>query len=100
MPSIPEIIIQSQKRFKLCEDAERDTRLECLDDLRFRAGDQWTQESRNRRKAKSQPCLTLNVLPTRERQILNDRRRNRNAIDVHPVDDKADIETAKTIKGM
>src|SRR6185312_10798048 len=103
MPDIPEVIEQSRKRFKLCEESEHKMRIDCLDDLKFRKGGidgQWPQAQAARRAKKNQPCLVLNVLPTRERQILNDRRRNRNSIDVHPVDDNADIETAKIIKGM
>jgi Phage P22-like portal protein len=96
----PKEITESKKRFKLCQEAERKFRVEALDDLRFRAGDQWPGSAKRRREARNRPCLTLNVLPARERQILNDRRQNRTAIDVHPVDDNADIETAKILKGM
>lgn len=100
MPNLPKIIDESKKRFKLCQEAERHFREESLDDLRFRAGDQWPPSAKRRREEEKRPCLTLNVLPARERQILNDRRQNRTGVDVHPVDDKADVETAKVLKGM
>jgi hypothetical protein len=90
----------ARKRFQLCVDAERKIRESALADLEFRAGDQWEPSIRAQREAKFRPCLTLNVLPAREKQILNDLRQNRPAIKVHPVDDKGDQETAEVFQGL
>lgn len=94
------IIEESGKRFKLCEDAEHELRELSLDDLKFRAGDQWIESIKARRIAKKKPWLTLNYLPTREKQILNEYRQNRSAIKVNPVDGKADPDTADVLGGI
>jgi hypothetical protein len=73
-----------------------------LEDLKFRAGgdEQWPAEVLSERRGDGRPCLTLNTLPASERQILNEQRQNRPAVKVHPVDDAADIDTAKVIQGV
>lgn len=75
-------------------------RLKALDDLRYRAGDQWPEEIVRQRRMESRPCLTINRLPQFVRQITNDQRQNRPAIKVSPVDDYADKEKAKILQGI
>lgn len=94
------IIKESEKRFALCEEAERALRELALDDLKFRAGEQWDDDIKRKRIAKKKPCLTLNYLPTREKQVLNEQRQNRSAIKVNPVDGKADPDTADIFGGI
>lgn len=94
------ILAEAKKRFELCQDAEKKGRELALEDLKFRAGEQWPQAIKDQRAAEGKPCLTINVLPARERQILNPQRQNRSAIKVSPVDDKADPETAEVIQGI
>ena len=94
------IIATSKKRFELCVEEEKDRRKVGEEDLKFRAGEQWPQSIVNQRAMESRPCLTVNVLPARERQILNDQRQNRQAIKVSPVDDEGDEETAEIIAGI
>jgi hypothetical protein len=98
-----EILEEAQARFELCVDAEKDVRRLALDDLQFRANidqAQWPATLRDERNAQSKPCLTINVLPARERQILNDQRQNRPAIKVSPVDDTGDEKTAEVLQGV
>jgi hypothetical protein len=95
------ILDEALKRWELCRDAESDQRELALDDLEFRAGKgQWNEAIRKRRKAMGKPCITINVLPARERQILNDQRQNRPAIRVNAVDDYADPDTAEVLQGL
>jgi hypothetical protein len=93
-------IATSLKRFELSKETEQPRRKLALEDLKFRAGEQWPEDVKAQREEDGRACITINVLPARERQILNNQRQNRPAIDVHPVDDKADKETAKVMKGM
>ena len=90
----------AKKRFKLAEDAERDIRTLALEDLKFASGEQWDSNLLNDRKAKGRPVLTINRIPQFVRQIINDIRQNKPSIKVSPVDDKADIETAKIYQGI
>lgn len=94
------ILEEAHTRFKLVEDAESDNRIQSLDDLRFVAGEQWPPEVMQERQRDGRPCLVINKLPQSIQQITNDQRQNRPAIKVHPVDEGADIETAKVFQGM
>ncbi len=96
------LLEEARKRFKQCEEAEDGLRQEALDDLKFRAGEQWPDKVRRIREESSppRPCLTINVLPSRERQILNDQRQNRPSIHVNAVDDKGDEDTAEVLQGI
>lgn len=94
------ILATARERFKLAEDAYQDIRLNALADLRFRAGEQWSDDVKQERSLENRPCLVINRIPQFIRQITNDQRQNRPSIKVFPVDDKADIETAKIFQGM
>lgn len=95
-----EILRIARERFRLAEDAEQKIRALSLEDLEFRAGKQWPEDVFNDRSQDSRPCLTINKIPASVRQITNDQRQNRPSIKVFPVDDNADIETAKILQGM
>ena len=95
-----EILATARERFKLAAEAESDLRKDALDDLEFRSGRQWPDAVKVERELDARPCLTINRIPQFVRQITNDQRQNRPAIKVHPVDDQADIETAKIFQGL
>ena len=95
-----DIVALAKKRFLLAQEAEHDIRRDALDDLKFRAGEQWPEDIKNERKIEGRPCLTVNRIPQFVRQVTNDLRQNRPQIKVHPVDDFADIETARINQGL
>lgn len=95
-----EILEISNRRFKLSEEAEIEMRIQELDDKKFYAGEQWDPKIAEQRKAKDRPMVTINRLPQQVRQVTNDQRQNRPAIQVNPVDDKATVETAKVNQGL
>jgi hypothetical protein len=94
------ILELARERFDLCVDAELEIRQAALDDKKFASGDQWPADIAQMRKLESRPCLTINRLPQTIRQITNDQKQNRPAIKVSPVDDNADVETAKIYQGI
>jgi hypothetical protein len=94
------ILEEAKSRFELCSQAENENRLLALDDLHFHAGDQWPEDIKQARALDHRPCLVINKTPQFVQQVTNDQRQNRPAIIVHPVDDKADPETAKIYQGM
>lgn len=100
MAEIPAVVKEAQKRFKLCAEAEKDFRDDALDDLKFRFGDQWPEEYKRIRRLDNRPCLTINRLPQFLRQVTNEQRQNRVGIEVSPVDDAGDVETADIIQGI
>ena len=96
-----DIIKEAREAFELCEDAESENREQALDDLKFaRLGEQWPEGVKKDREEEHRPCLTINRMPAFIRQVVNDARRNKPSIRVHPVDSNADIETAKVLDGL
>jgi hypothetical protein len=95
-----EILDKAKERFKLAEEAWKPIFDEGLDDLKFLSGDQWNEADKQSRKLDGRPCLSVNRLPQYTRQVINDQRQNSPSIKVSPVDDKADIDTAKIFQGL
>ena len=90
----------AKANFKLVEEAEFRIRQLALEDQEFAAGSQWPQDILQQRTLDSRPCLTINKIPGSIRQITNDQRQNRPSSKIYPVDDNADVETAKVIQGL
>jgi len=86
-------------RFKLAAEAEQKTRTEALDDLRFRAGEQWPDDITTQRGLDGRPCLTINRLPPIIRQVTNEQRQQRPSINVNPVGSGSDPDTAEILQG-
>lgn len=94
------IIEIAKARFKEAEEAEIENRKKAKEDLKFRIGEQWPDDVMSKRQMSGRPALTVNKIPQFERQIVNEMRQNKPAIRVYPVDDQADVETAKIYQGV
>lgn len=96
------ILAKARREYRMCRDAEGGNRIDALDDLRFLAGgeNQWDVRAVAARRADGRPVITVNDLPSFLHQVTNDQRQNRPSIKVHPVDDRADLATAKVMQGM
>ena len=70
------------------------------DDIDFSLGNQWPDKIKVDRQDEGRPCLTENRIDVSIIQVVNDIRQTRPAINVLPQDDKADIETARVLKGL
>ncbi|MFZ5989432.1 MAG: portal protein [Bacillota bacterium] len=93
----------ARDRFKKILTAEYDIRNAALEDLKFVYNvdnGQWPSLIRQEREEDNRPCLTSNKLRKYVAQVANRERDQRLAGRVRPVDDKADIQTAKIIEGM
>jgi hypothetical protein len=95
-----EFMAQARKRFSRAASMESMNRKEALDDIEFKRGNQWPADIRAERTISKRPCLTINKMKTFVHQITNDQRQNRPAINISPVGDKADPNTAKMLKGL
>lgn len=95
-----DLIAIARSRFDLAVEMYREERELALEDIKFSAGDQWSASDKRLRQLEGKPTLTNNRLPQFIRQITNDLRQNRPSINIQPVDDKADTETAAIYKGM
>ena len=93
------VITLAKKRWKLAEEAESETRKKALEQLKFRAGDQWPDELKRDRQQEQRPCLTINQLPKFVRQVTNEARQNRPGVKFLPTAD-ATQEQADVRNGM
>lgn len=99
------LLREARARFKSAQDAESSQRNLMLDDLKFKSGDQWPEQIKQRRESTTQkggprPCLVVNKLSQYIHQVLNDIRQNQPSIRVRPVDDGADVEVAEVLQGL
>jgi hypothetical protein len=90
----------ARKRWQRASSSESEDRVMAVDDLKFKNGDQWPEQIKMQRAQEKRPCLTINKMKTFVHQITNDQRQNRPAINVSPLGDRADPETAKMLKGL
>jgi hypothetical protein len=95
-----EIFLEAAARLKICEDAEGQNRIEGLNALQFRDGNQWDEEIAKSRTIEQRPALTINHTNTFCRRVENQLRQQRPRIKCHPVGDGADIDTAATVNGL
>lgn len=96
-----DIVLQVKDKLKKSKEALEKQYQLSLDDVRFaRLGEQWPQNLEKERDAENRPCLTINLLPAFIRQVTNDLRQNSPKINVIPVDDNSDPETAEVVNGI
>ena len=90
----------AHQRFQICESAEATLRAHQLEDLAFEASDQWDAGLKSQRDQDKRPCLTIQRISGAVKQIANSERRNPPAIQVNPVDEFADQDTAEVLQGL
>lgn len=95
-----DVLREARARFERAWTAEREARAEALEDLKFRAGEQWPDEALQERRAAGRPILTINRMPQFVRQVTGEIRQNRPAITVRPVDSGTDPALAATMAGI
>jgi hypothetical protein len=97
------IVKEAMERYEYANTAESVQRQEMLDDIRFRALEQWPDEVRNARENDpngARPCLTLDRTNQYIRQVVNDARQNKPSIKTWPVDSGSDVEVAEIYNGL
>lgn len=87
-------------RFKEAQEYWSDDYDDALDDIKFRAGEQWPTAYVTQREIDKRPCLVVDKLNQYVRQIVNDGRQNRPSIKVRPVDSGSDIQTSEVFQGI
>lgn len=94
------IVALAKERFAACVKREEKMRLKALDDLNFRAGDQWPADVLAQRKALKRPVITVNKIPQFCRNVANEMKQNKSAVKVYAADSQAKKETAEVFQGM
>lgn len=95
-----ELIREAIERFDRAHDAENQMRLEMIDDLKFKSGDQWDEDTRAQREADNRPCLTVNRLSQFHKLVMGNIRQNAPSIKVYPADSQDDVETAEVLEDL
>ncbi len=85
---------------RLVNEAESFNRAEALEDLKFRFGDQWPAQMISSRTLEDAPIQVINETDSYCRQVVNHIRQQRPRGKAHPVNNTADVKTAKVITGI
>ena len=97
----PDLLKDALEAFDKAAEHDDHNRKAFEDDIDFALlENQWPERVRRDREIEGRPCLTVNKLAAMGRQIVNDARRNKPGITVHPVDSEGDPETAEIINGL
>lgn len=95
-----DIFKEACERLRICSDAESENRIEGLNALNFRDGEQWDADIANNRKIDGRPALTINHTNTFCRRVENTLKQQRPRIKCHPVGDGAQVEDANVVNGL
>lgn len=88
------------ERFTQSAEAEAEIRKASLDDYKFSIGEQWPDDIKTQRSNDGKPCLTINRMKQFIHQVTNEQRQQRPSIQVNPVGDGADVDTAEIEQGI
>lgn len=90
----------ARERFSRSSEESKDWREEAALCMKFLTGDQWPEDNKRQRQADGRPCLTVNRLSQLVRLVSNEISKSKPGMSVHPVDSKADVDTAKLFLGI
>lgn len=94
----------ARDQFAEAEEADSEAREQLREDIKIFDGEGiWPERLRMAREGDpkgARPCLNISDLGPRVHQVTNDFRQNRPSIKIRPVDDKADVDTAKVFNGL
>jgi hypothetical protein len=102
------IVALACERFKLAQERTDPQRKRESEDLAFDAGEQWTDEVKDMRSGKSEsgqkvpdrPMLTIPKLDQPVALVINQMKAAHLGIQIHPVSEDADDDTAEVIQGL
>lgn len=96
-----DLLAEIREKFERAAERENDNRERALNDIKFaRLGEQWPEAVKKLREDERRPCLVINRMPAFIRQVVNEARANRPAINVIPADSNADPQTAEMMSGL
>ena len=90
----------ARKRLRKILEYESEQRREMLEDMNFRAGLQWPEQVASQRGQEGRPVLTINRVNQICKLAINEVRQNRASIQINPVAEGADQDTAEVLQGM
>lgn len=94
------LLKEAKDNYKLANEAWSDNRKQAIEDMKFRALQQWPDKIREIREKANRPVLVVDKLNQYIRQVVNDGRQNRPSVKVRPIDDDGDVEIAQAYEGI
>lgn len=94
------ILELAKKRFDRSADAFSPCYTKAIEVLRFKYGEQWTEEQKKKREAASRPALTINEMSKFSNLVCGEMRRNKVQIKVAPANAKSSRANATVRAGM
>lgn len=91
---------EAMKRYAQALAFDQNNRNEALEDLKFRAGEQWDERDKQERLRRNRPTVTHNRLGQFVKQVTGEVRRNRPGISCSPGDAAGDSKTAQVFEGL
>lgn len=100
--AIRDFLWLSRRRWQTADAASSTFRNAMRRDQRFAAGmgNQWEVEDREARGDEGRPCIEINRIPQFIRQVSNQNRANRSAIEVHARSNGASLDTATALQAV
>lgn len=95
-----DFIALAMERWQASADHESETRALMIDDFKFSTLDQWPINIKSQRDADGRPCLTMDQLGQAIKQVTNEQRQQRPAIQVDPRGSGASRDVAEVFQGM
>lgn len=101
-----ELLREARERFQLASDAENEQREQEKEDLRFQVPElQWSEEAKAERKGDGKltygrPMLSITQLDAPMRQTLQQARNSKLGVNIHPISENANQETAEVLQGL
>lgn len=96
-----DLIKDALEQFEESEEGSTSNREAYEEDTKFsRGSQQWPAAILKQRVQEGRPALVVNKLPALIRSVVNESKQNRPAIEVAPVDNGADVDTAEIIGGL
>lgn len=90
-----------REKHKRAIEASSDNNEAWIDDVKFaKLLEQWPEDIKRQRELDGRPCLVVPRLQSFIRQVVNEARQNKPAINVIPADSNADVETAEIMSGL
>lgn len=86
--------------FRMIADSEAPLRARMLSDMDFRYGRQWPGTTKSDREQDGRPALVIDRIPQFIRQVTNQQRASRPAIQVDPINSGASVDTAQALQGV
>jgi hypothetical protein len=98
-----EVVTEARQRYEYAKGAWAEIYRLARDDMRFSdptSSAQWPDSAKADRLRDNRPCMTFDQVGQYVRQVVNQARRNRPAMDFIPVDDNSDPKLAEILQGL